>query len=68
MILKFQQGGGFGSLPSYTITNPISVDPFSSTESSTTKSGKKSKDSEEPDLQKILMDADLLPNDTAYLA
>ena len=68
MILKFQQGGGFGSLPSYIITNPISVDPFSSTESSTTKSGKKSKDSEEPDLQKILMDADLLPNDTAYLA
>lgn len=68
MIVKLQQGGGIGSLPTYTITNPISVDPFSSTESSTTKSGKKSKDSEEPDLQKILMDADLLPNDTAYLA
>lgn len=68
MILKLQQGGGIGAFPHYTITNPISVDPFSSTESSTTKSGKKSKDSEEPDLQKILMDADLLPNDTAYLA
>lgn len=67
MIVKLQQGGGIGSLPTFTITNPISVDPFSSTESSTKKSGKKA-DSEEPDLQKILMDADLLPNDTAYLA
>lgn len=67
MILKFQQGGGIGPSPNYTIINPISMDIFNPTESSTMKSGK-GKDSEEPDLQKILMDANLLPNDTAYLA
>lgn len=67
MIVKFQQGGGIGPSPNYTIINPVSMDFFNPTESPTTKSGKKA-DSEEPDLQKILMDADLLPNDTAYLA
>lgn len=68
MILKYQQGGGVGAFPTYTITNPISVDPFSTTEASTTKSGKKADTDDGLDVMKMVYDAGLLPNDTAYIA
>ena len=65
MILKFQQGGGLVPPPQYTITQPNLVDPFTTAESSTTKSEKDSDDMKE--ILDLILKADLLPNDSAYI-
>lgn len=68
MILKYQQGGGIPPLLDFTVVNPTSVNPFNTTESSTTKSGKKdSDDFTVEDIRELINSAELLPNDSAYL-
>ena len=65
MILTLQQGGGLAPLPTFTVTNPVSVDPF---QQKKTTSDKTSKDKDELlEMYKYVKDLKLLPNDSAYI-
>jgi hypothetical protein len=64
MILTLQQGGGLAPLPTFTVTNPVSVDPYQYKKTTTKTSSDKDELSE---MVKYVKDLNLLPNDAAYI-